>query len=230
MFGKQASSLPGESLRELSGAADILHHQPAYIHMLHGHSLIYSASLVLGVALQQPIVIIDGAMRFNSYTLSAIARSLSLPPQQALRQAHVTRSFTAFQTEAAIREKLPDFLARFPCPLVIILGLLDTYYDEQVKPLECYRSLERVMYALRTIRQRRTHVLLVDVEVDNPPAGKEMLFRLVNSMADRSIAFNQTESGFHLTEEQRRVWDVTTIPSRYSSIRTKMSGQNSGAA
>ncbi len=187
-----------------------LHQSPARIFLLHGHSSVFQMSLFFGTQLQKSIAVIDGSMRFNSYSVLKIATLLHLPAKDVLRRTHITRSFTAFQTEAAVTTKLVRFLQSTPCKLVIVLGLLDTYYDEQVKPNECQQSLQRVMHTFRELTKQNISVLLADVNVSNPPKGKELLFELVKKHCDTVYQLHISNNQFQLTEQ----WDVTMIPSR----------------
>ena len=225
-------------LQSLSGLEIVTAHlrrRPGNIYLLSGHSHVFTASLMIGSAANQPIAVIDGAMRFNSYTISRIAELLRVPPKILLGRTYVTRSFTAFQTEAAITTKLPRFLETTPCRIVIILGLLDTYYDEQVKPHECQNSLQRIMRSLKELTKRNIHVLIADVEVSNPPPGKVNLFQLIHHAADVVMSLQPDEYGFQLCEclaspkeERKRLpWDATMIPSRLSSTSTETRGANS---
>lgn len=225
----EPQSLPGFDL-----ALSRVQRRPAAIHLLYGHSLVYTVSLLIGSAARQPLAVVDGAMKFNSYTLSKIAALLTLPPKTLLQRTHVTRSFTAFQTEAAVTTKLPHFLNHTPCPLVILLGLLDTYYDEQVKPPECRQSLQRIMHTLRELTATNVHVLIADTEAVDVPSGKESLFHLIHHSAD--IVFRLEQNGFQhrdstaFTNEERRTlpWDEIMTPSLSLSIGVEKHGANSG--
>jgi hypothetical protein len=203
---------------------------PAGLCLLHGHSSVYAVCLALCSSTRQPFAVVDGAMKFNSYTLARIATVLGLTPRAVLRRAHVTRSFTAFQTESAITTKLPRFALAARCRSVLVLGLLDTYYDEQITPHECQQSLRRVVAALQRLAAMRLHVLIADVEPGNPPPGKERLFQILHTMADRRIAVRPRHDGFQLHDERgESLWDATTIPSPSSSTTTNRRGENSGA-
>lgn len=219
-------------LQPFSGLEIITHRlqrQPANVYLLHGHSSAFTASLMIGSMIHQPIAVIDGSMRFNSYTLSSIATTLNIPPKRLLQKIHVTRSFTAFQTEAAITTKLPRFLRRIPCPMVIVLGLLDTYYDEQVKPHECEQSVQRIMQTFKELAKNNVHVLIADVEVLDPPPGKRRLFHLIRSAADIVLRLQPNDYSIQLNEERRtQLWDATTKLSRLSSIDKESSGVNFG--
>ena len=218
------------SISELGDVAHSLQERPAKLSLLCGHSAIFTLSLTMGSATRQPVAVIDGAMRFNSYTLSKIAHSLGMEAKALLHRISVTRSFTAYQTEAAITVKLPRFLATSPCRIAIILGLLDTYYDEQVQPHECRQSLSRILGTLRALVNKNIHVLIADLEITTPPQGKGDLFRLVKEAADTITILEPYENGFRLTEERsKQLWDETTIPLRLSSINNVKNGASSAA-
>jgi hypothetical protein len=225
---RQATSL--QPIAEFGDAVHRLQERPAKLHLLCGHSGIFTLSLAMGSAAQQPIAVIDGAVRFNSYTLSKIAHSLGMEAKALLHRTHVTRSFTAYQTEAAITLKLTRFLASSHCRIVVILGLLDTYYDEQVQPHECRQSLRRILSTLRSLVDRNIHVLIADLEVTTPPQGKEDLFRLVKEAADTVTVLEPNENGFRLKEERSNLlWDATTIPSRLLSTDKERHGASFAA-
>ncbi len=195
--------------------------------MLCGHPYVFTASLLVGGKLNRPFAIIDGAMRFNSYHLAKIAKFYGTSAKALLQRAHLTRSFTAFQTEAAITTKLPRFIELRPCQLVIILGLLDTYYDEQISPRECIGSLERIFQQCRKLTARYVHVLIANVEVSSPPAGKERLFTMLSQACDNIVCVQPTEHGFRPREERSKpLWEGTTIPLPLSSTGTRRPGVN----
>jgi hypothetical protein len=203
-FGQTESSrfLP---LAPLGPAAGRFLGPPGAVHLLHGHSSVYTAALLFACASGRPVAVIDGSMRFNSYIVSRLSSFLGLAPKEVLRRVHVTRSFTAFQTEAAATSKLPRFLLHTPCPLVVVTGLLDTYYDEQVRPRECRESLGRVMRTFARLARRGTHVLIADVDVGRAaPAGKEGLFALVEGGADEALLLRHDGARFSLDQAPDR--------------------------
>ncbi len=175
---------------------------PGAIHLLQGHSSVYTAALLFACASKRSVAVIDGSMRFNSYIISRLSSFLGLSPKETLARIHVTRSFTAFQTEAAVTSKLPRFLARVPCPLVVVTGLLDTYYDEQVKPSECRKSLGRVMRTFAELARGGAHVLIADVDVGRAaPQGKSDLFGLVRRGADEALLLGHDGADFYLDQD-----------------------------
>jgi hypothetical protein len=216
--------------QQLVGTEVLFHkfqQQPARTMLLHGNSAVFKASLLIGGMLNKPVVVIDGAIRFNSYTLSRIAKILNVPSKDLLKRTYITRSFTAFQTEAAITTKLINFLKRNPCPLVIVLGLLDTYYDEQVKPHECLQSLQRIFQTFNSLVKNNVNILISDVEVENPPKGKEQLYKFLYNSVDMVVSLQSNEHGLQFKEERRiQLWGETTIPSRPLSNEIETRGVN----
>jgi hypothetical protein len=65
-----------ESMAGIEIAVGRLRQRPAALHLLHGHSSVYAGSLLIGAATNQAVAVIDGATRFNSYTLSRSAAAL----------------------------------------------------------------------------------------------------------------------------------------------------------
>ncbi len=189
---------------------------PGAVHLLHGHSSVYTAALLFACASKRPVAVIDGSMRFNSYIISRLSSFLGLPPKETLARIHVTRSFTAFQTEEAVTSKLPRFLARVPCPLVVVTGLLDTYYDEQVRPSECRESLGRVMRTFAALARGGAHVLIADVDVGRAaPPGKPDLFGLVRRGADEALLLGHDGADFYLDQDLHR--DLHQTPNQQRS-------------
>lgn len=191
-------------LARLGPAAGRFLSPPGAVHLLHGHSSVYTAALLFACASRGPVAVIDGSMRFNSYIISRLASFLGLPPKEALGRIRVTRSFTAFQTEAAATAKLPRLLDRVPCPLVVVTGLLDTYYDEQVRPAECRESLGRILRTFAELARRGTHVLIADVDVGSAaPPGKGNLFGLLRRGAGDILLLEHDGENFRLGQEER---------------------------
>ncbi len=217
-----------QSLAGLDRAARQMLEPPGHLHLLYGDSGVFTAGLAIASATRRPLAVIDAATKFNSYTLARIAALLGIPPKLLLRRTQVTRSFTAFQTEAAITLKLPRFLAATSCRMVVILGLLHTYYDEQVKPHECRQSLERIVRALRADARANVQILIADVEVSGAPPGKESLFSFLRESTDIVMRLDHAAAGYQLSMERRVLpWDATTTRSRLSSTGTEKHGANS---
>ena len=151
----------------------------------------------------------------------AYCRRVGSEPKDLLRRTHVTRSFTAFQTEAAITTRLPEFLQRRSCGVVLILGLLQTYYDEQIHVHESEHSLHRILQTLHRVKAQNRHVLIAEVDVENPPEGKEHLFGMIRAATEVTLSMQPVDAGYELIEQRSIKWDETTNPSPWSLTGTE---------
>jgi hypothetical protein len=94
------------------------------------------------------IIVLDGANRFNPYTVSFFARKIWISPETLLKRIRIARAFTCYQMSALMGEKLTAFLKGETIrqglkPKVILLGPLTTFLDEDVSEGEVRPLLER---------------------------------------------------------------------------------------
>ncbi len=95
------------------------------------------------------VIVLDGANRFDPYMVSFFARKALIPPERLLKGIRIARAFTCYQMATMIVEKLPSlFIAEPQKPWVILLGLINTFLDEDVPEREVRplfeRSLKRI--------------------------------------------------------------------------------------
>jgi len=104
-----------------------------------------AAVLIARLAVQGPVLVLDGGNRFAGYLLMQHLRLRMPNPMPAIQRVYVRRAFTCYQV-AAMLDETP---ARpQPC---ILLDLLATFYDENVPLAEadrllasCLRQVERL--------------------------------------------------------------------------------------
>jgi hypothetical protein len=95
------------------------------------------------------VILVDGANRFNPYTVSSFARNVLIPPEKLLRRIRIARAFTCYQMATLMGERLVSLLreegaaGRLQKPWVILLGLLTTFLDEDVPEREVRPLFER---------------------------------------------------------------------------------------
>lgn len=95
------------------------------------------------------VIVLDGANRFNPYIVSAFARRALIAPEEILKKIRIARAFTCYQM-TTLMERL-DFLLKTPGASprqkiqVILLGLLNTFLDEDVPEREARLLLERTL-------------------------------------------------------------------------------------
>ena len=99
-----------------------------------------AAAAAWGAARGTPVLVVDAANRFDPYGLVREARGRGLARQDVLAQVRVARAFTCHQLVRLVEEILPPALE--PGCLVLVLGPVSLFYDEQV-PLAERRRLFR---------------------------------------------------------------------------------------
>jgi hypothetical protein len=97
------------------------------------------------------VVLLDGANRFNPYTVSSFARRTWISPEDLLKRIRIARAFTCYQMATLMSEKLfALFKEAAERPWVIILGPMTTFLDEDVPEREARPLFER---SLRRIEE-----------------------------------------------------------------------------
>jgi len=201
---------------------------PGKLYCLHGSPGVFRLSLSAAahaLLMDVPITVVDGTNRFDLYYLAEFARSVAskggsgytpVDPGRFLEKIFVSRAFTCYQMEAVITERLPAFVRRKHSPVVIIFGLLDTFYDEQAPLFEVKAGLQRVIAALQALRQSNISVLLASVDVKLAVSERNALFPRLMEAMDRVYAVTQDEQGTRILREPagRRV-----LPQRHQDTR-----------
>jgi hypothetical protein len=189
---------------------------PGKLYCLHGTNgvfrlSLYAAShaLLAGV----PVTLVDGTNRFDVYYIAEFARRVAhrqpagrpVTPERLLENIFIARAFTCFQMEATITERLPAFLRKRHSPIVIIFGLLDTFYDEQAPLFEVRAGVQRVIATLHGLRQQNVSVLLASRDVTLESRERNALFPHVTRAMDEVFQVLDTEEGVRILHEPQRL-------------------------
>ncbi|MBN1440314.1 MAG: hypothetical protein JW929_12980 [Anaerolineales bacterium] len=161
---------------------DVSQPAPAGLAALYGpDSVPLALALTAQIALRRPVWVIDGGNRFDALWLAEYAARLGQPPEPVLDRIHISRAFTCHQMAERILS-LPAEAA----PLVI-LHLLDTFYDENVPITEARRLLN----ALWPVLRRRSREVPVAVTLRPPRservADREGFYSGILRRADRRV-------------------------------------------
>jgi hypothetical protein len=116
-----------------------------------------AAAAVWGVA-RNPVWVVDAANRFDPYRLVREAACHHLPPQKALSQVRVARAFTSHQLVRLLEETFPASLESGS--LVLVLGPVSLFYDEQVPLAERRRLFQDLVQHLTRIKTQSALLLL----------------------------------------------------------------------
>ena len=193
------------STESLSGR--FINPPPGKLYLLYGaretygpvgifHLSLFVASKILGQ--HRPIAVVDGANRFDAYYLARIVREQYGDPEPFLNNIYVSRGFTCYQMEAAITQRLPEFLRRMKSKTAMIFGLLDTFYDEQAQFREVQQSLQRILKKLHEMKKDGVSILLTSLEMKVLPEERNQLFRTLKASADQLYRLDVSEDHYQL--------------------------------
>jgi len=183
---------------------------PGKLYCLHGDSGVFRLSLLAaGHALLNgvPVTLVDGSNRFDLYGLAEFARrsaGSNGAPEQVLRNIFVSRAFTCYQMEAVLTERLPAFVHAKQSPVVLIFGLLDTFYDEQAPLFEVRNALERILHALHALRDEGIALLLASTDIRPASAARASLFPRLAGAMDRVYRLTEDVNGRWALERHSR--------------------------
>jgi hypothetical protein len=179
---------------------------PGKLYCLHGSPGVFRLSLMAaGHALLNdvPVTVVDGSNRFDLYGLAEFARrsaGSSKSPEQILHNIFISRAFTCYQMEALLTERLPAFVAARRSPVVLIFGLLDTFYDEQAPLFEVRNALERILGSLQALRDDGVALLLASMDVRPASPARASLFPRVAKAMDLVYRLSEEADGRWLLE------------------------------
>ena len=117
-----------------------------------------AAAAAWGVARGAPVLVVDAANRFDPYGLVREAARRGLSPQAALTRVHVARAFTSHQLVRLLTETFPAIVE--PGSLVLLLGPVSLFYDEQVPWGERRRLFQDLVSLLARIKSGSALLLL----------------------------------------------------------------------
>jgi hypothetical protein len=134
--------------------------QPGRSVLLWGDHLrpLAAAATAWGAARSAPVLVVDAANRFDPYGLVREARFRGLTRREALSRVRVARAFTCHQLVRLVEEILPPALE--PGCLVLLLGPVSLFYDEQVPLAERRRLFKDLTHLLSRIKSQAALLLL----------------------------------------------------------------------
>jgi hypothetical protein len=188
---------------------------PGKLYCLHGSSSVFRLSLYAAAhALLNgiPITLVDGTNRFDVYYIAEFARAVAhqqhntrrLAPKQLLENIFISRTFTCYQMEATLTERLPAFVKRKHTSIVIIFGLLDTFYDEQAPFFEVNAGVQRIIAALHRLKRENVSILLASRDMKLESTERNALFPKVASAMDRVFSVTESNEGLKIVHEPQK--------------------------
>ncbi len=129
------------------------------------------------------VFVVDGDNSFRSYRIARYAREMNCDPGRTLANVQVARAFTCYQL-AEIVKRLSAHVDAASCAGIVCLGLLGTFYDEDVALSEAQRLLQEVVAHLKVLADR----CLVLVTVRPPPSKTRSRLGLAQALMQQADA------------------------------------------
>jgi len=124
------------------------------------------------------VIVLDGANRFDPYTVSSFARKVLISPERLLKSIRIARAFTCYQMATLMGEQLASLLRQEGAtelrqrPWVILLGPLTTFLDEDVSEREVRPLFERSLKKIEEMSSIGIPFFLFQSNPPNPPLRK----------------------------------------------------------
>ncbi len=166
--------------------------------LLYGHPVVYRASLFMIEELLKrtdKVALIDGANRFDVYTLARLAESEGIDPAEVLDRVYLSRVFTGYQMDAVLTNGIAPFLHLIHSRVVFVFGLLHTLFDDQMPVRESYKSLVRIRSQFEIMKKAGISIVLASENIYPHQSDRLNLTSYMLNMADRLYLFN--ESSMH---------------------------------
>jgi hypothetical protein len=145
------------------------------------------SDLIAELALRGPVTVLGGGNCFPAYCIAQLIRRKSLQVDAISKRIFVQRAFTCYQM-VNLLENAPTF--GYP---QVILNLLSTFQDDQVKPDEAARLLSICLSHIERLS------LVAPVAITLEPAileEKEFLLKRICEQADQIYTFPLESSPF----------------------------------
>jgi hypothetical protein len=175
------------------------------IFLLYGDDRIFPFALRITAVLMlqgKTVAVVDGCNRMNIHLLARIAQQRRIDPEAFLRQVYISRGFTCYQIEQAVIHRLPAFLNTIGTNYAVILGLLDTLYDEQAQLREVQQMLERMKSKLQALKSQGVNVLIVCQEYHVVPEARNRLLTVLKEGMDEVYRLTGSNTAPELHHEK----------------------------
>ena len=187
------------------------------IFLVHGDPAIYKMALLVAVQALvkgEQVPVVDGCNRFDLMFITKLLQRKQVSVTAMLERGFISRGFTCHQLEQAVTKKLPAFLETSGSTSVVILGLLDTFYDDQAKAREVKQILERVLSMLDELRASGISILIANTQYKVLTEEKNSLFPTLRSKVDQSFLVRMNENDVPKFYLDNRINSVKSLSKR----------------
>lgn len=139
------------------------------------------------------VLFLDGANCFSPLRIARFARERHLPQEQFYERIRVARAFTCFQLEELIA-RVPRVLHSFPAQVLVVTGLPDLFYDEDVSDFEAGAAYRKALDAIaRLVHQPLCIAVFSDGFRFTPKPARSRFFPQLTQRATQVWRFSLNE-------------------------------------
>jgi hypothetical protein len=150
---------------------------------------------------KKQILYLDGANQISPLLLARFARERGVEPSTVNSLIRVARAFTCFQLTELVR-RVPKTLERFSADVLIVTGLPDLYFDEDVRDREARASFEHALEGLATVAPLSLSIAVFSDATSFKTKRRDFFQRLRNQ-ADHVVKVESTpENKLSFTREK----------------------------
>ncbi len=127
--------------------------------------------------------VVDGANSFDAYFAARLARGWGYAPETILSGVRLSRAFTCYQVHDLITRKL--MLDHTTPATIFCLGLLETFYDEDVPLPDAVRLVKSIITRLTDLAHSGHTILITMRELHEAFRERSVLSDLLTASTDR---------------------------------------------
>ena len=131
------------------------------------------------------VMVLDGANSFNAYAVARHARLWGFAPELLLERILLSRAFTCYQMKELVTQRLTSVLGPPQETAIFCLGLLDTFYDEDVTLTDAVRMVKLILVTFTMLTQRGYTILITAREPRAEQSDRQVLLNLLKKSAHR---------------------------------------------
>lgn len=129
--------------------------------------------------------VLDGANSFNAYVVARIARRWGFAPEPILERIKLSRAFSCYQMKELVTQRLTSVLGPPQGTAILCLGLLETFYDEDVKIIDAVQMIKMISATFTMLAKRGYTILITTCEPRTEQKDRTVLLNLLTASAQR---------------------------------------------
>ena len=129
--------------------------------------------------------VLDGANSFNAYVVARLARRWGYAPEPILERIKLSRAFTGYQMNELVTRRLASALGPPQGTAIFCHGLLETFYDEDVKMIDAVRMIKMISATFTALAQLGYTILITAREPRAEQKDRLVLLNLLQASAQR---------------------------------------------